>query len=223
MSGAGAGTGAMGVFGGTFDPVHFGHLRTALELLEYAGLEEMRFMPAGTPPHRPAPHADSAMRLALVRAAIESEPRFCVDDRELRRAGPSWTVDTLRALRAEFPGRPLCLVAGMDAFLGLETWHRWREILELAHLLVAHRPGWDAPATGALGELLRARGVRSGAELRAAPAGRIGVCAVTQLEISSSAIRELARAGREPRYLVPDPVCRLLAASGCYKAAIERN
>jgi nicotinate-nucleotide adenylyltransferase len=217
------GAGAVGVFGGTFDPVHYGHLRTALELLEYAGLEEMRFIPAGTPPHRATPHADGATRLALVQAAIAGEPRFCVDDRELRRDGPSWTVDTLRQLRAELRSRPLCLVVGMDAFIGLTSWHRWEEILDLAHLLVAHRPGWEAPVDGVLGQLLRARRVETGSALQAVPAGRIGICAVTQLEISSSAIRELVRAGREPRYLVPDPVCRLLAASGCYTAAAERH
>ncbi len=217
------GAGAVGVFGGTFDPVHYGHLRTALELLEYAGLEEMRFIPAGTPPHRDTPHADARTRLALVQAAIEGEPRFRVDDRELRRDGPSWTVHTLRELRAELGSRPLCLVVGMDAFIGLTSWHRWEEILELAHLLVAHRPGWAAPAEGVLGQLLRERRVETGPALQAAPAGRIGICAVTQLEISSSAIRELVRAGRTPRYLVPDPVCRLLAASGCYMAAAERH
>lgn len=214
--------GAMGVFGGAFDPVHFGHLRTALELLEYAGLAEMRFVPTGNPPHRAPSQADGAARLALLRAAIEREPRFTADDRELRRDGPSWTVDTLGELRAEFPGRPLCLVVGMDAFLGLEQWHRWERILELAHLLVAHRPGWAAPDEGALGDLLRERRV-DGEALAATPAGCIAVCAVTQLEISSSAIRELVRAGREPRYLVPDPVCRLLAASGCYTTAAERH
>lgn len=217
-----AAAGAMGVFGGAFDPVHFGHLRTALELLEYAGLAEMRFVPTGSPPHRAPAQAEGAARLALLQAAIQGEPRFTADDRELRRDGPSWTVDTLAELRAEFPGRPLCLVVGMDAFLGLEQWHRWEEILELAHLLVAHRPGWAAPAEGVLGALLRERRAE-GKALAATPAGRIAVCAVTQLEISSSAIRELVRAGREPRYLVPDPVCRLLAASGCYHAAAERH
>lgn len=218
-----AGAGALGVFGGTFDPVHYGHLRTALELLEYAGLEEMRFIPAGTPPHRDTPRADARTRLALVQAAVAGEPRFVVDDRELRRDGPSWTVDTLQELRRENGRRPICLVVGMDAFIGLTAWHRWEELLELAHLLVAHRPGWAAPDDGVLGQLLRARRVATGPELHTAPAGRIGICAVTQLEISSSAIRELVRAGREPRYLVPDPVCRLLAASGCYQAATERH
>jgi nicotinate-nucleotide adenylyltransferase len=213
----------MGVFGGTFDPVHYGHLRTALELLEYADLAQMRFIPAGDPPHRATPHADARTRVALVQAAIEGEPRFCVDDRELHRDGPSWTVDTLRELRAEHGARPICLVVGMDAFIGLTSWHRWEEILDLAHLLVAHRPGWQAPVDGALGQLLRERSVEAVAALHASPAGRIGICTVTQLEISSSAIRELVRSGREPRYLVPDPVCRLLAASGCYKAAAERH
>lgn len=215
--------GALGVFGGAFDPVHFGHLRTALELLEFAGLEEVRFIPTGVPPHRDPPRADGAARLALLRAAVEGEPRFSVDDRELMRAGPSWTVDTLVELRAEFPARPICLVVGMDAFLGLAQWHRWEEIVELAHLLVAHRPGWQPPREGVLGDLLRERRAEEAATLHAAPGGSIAVCAVTQLEISSSAIRELARAGREPRYLVPDPVCRLLAASGCYTTATERH
>lgn len=215
--------GPLGVFGGTFDPIHYGHLRTALELLEAAGLDHVRFVPAGRPPHREAVHADARTRAALVAAAIEDEPRFVLDERELRRAGPSYTVDTLGDLRAEFPHRPLCLVIGMDAFLGLPQWHRWREIMALAHLLVAHRPGWRAPASGSLGELLQERGTAQARDLHAAPAGRILVHEVTQLEISSSAIRELARAGRNPRYLVPDPVCRLLAGSGCYAVQPQRG
>jgi nicotinate-nucleotide adenylyltransferase len=216
-------SGPMGVFGGTFDPIHYGHLRTAFELLEALELAEMRFLPAGSPPHRQATHADAVTRLALVRAAIQDQPRFVLDDRELRRAGPSYSVDTLLDLRAEFPHRSLCLVVGMDAFLSLPQWHQWRQLLELAHLVVAHRPGWHVPDTGTLGELLAERGTGERRELHEARAGRVYVRAVTQLEISSSAIRELVRSGREPRYLVPDPVCRLLAESGCYEAAAEGN
>jgi nicotinate-nucleotide adenylyltransferase len=218
-----AGLGPIGVFGGTFDPVHYGHLRTAFELVEGLSLAEMRFLPAGNPPHRDATHADAATRVALVRAAIDGERRFVLDDRELRREGPSYSVDTLLDLRAEFPHRSLCLVVGMDAFLGLPGWYQWRELLELAHLVVAHRPGWRAPETGVLGELLRERGAGRSDALHEARAGRVHVRAVTQLEISSSAIRDLIRAGRSPRYLMPDAVCRLLAASGCYSAATERN
>jgi len=213
----------MGIFGGTFDPIHYGHLRSAFELLEAVEFSEIRFLPAANPPHRDATHADAATRTALVRAAIEDEPRFVLDDRELRREGPSYSVDTLLDLRAEHAHRSLCLIIGMDAFLGLPQWHQWREILQLAHLVVAHRPGWQAPQSGALGELLADRGTHRVGDLHEARAGRVYIRAVTQLEISSSAIRELIRAGRDPRYLVPDPVCRLLAESGCYSAATERN
>jgi nicotinate-nucleotide adenylyltransferase len=213
----------IGLFGGTFDPIHYGHLRTAFELLEAIDFAELRFLPAGNPPHRDHTHADAATRVALVRAAIEGEPRFILDDRELRREGPSYSVDTLLDLRAEHAHRSLCLIVGMDAFLSLPQWHQWREILQLAHLVVAHRPGWRAPDTGTLGELLAERGTHRADDLHEARAGRVYVRAVTQLEISSSAIRELVRAGRDPRYLMPDPVCRLLAGSGCYSAAAEGN
>jgi nicotinate-nucleotide adenylyltransferase len=213
----------MGILGGTFDPIHYGHLRSALEMLEAIGLSEVRFLPAGSPPHRAGTHASAEMRVTLVRAAIEDEPRFLLDDRELRREGPSYSVDTLLDLRAEFAHRSLCLIVGMDAFLGLPQWHQWREILQLAHLVVAHRPGWQAPQTGALGELLADRGTDQAADLHESRAGCVYVRAVTQLEISSSAIRELMQEGRDPRYLAPDPVCRLLAESGCYRAATERN
>jgi nicotinate-nucleotide adenylyltransferase len=213
----------MGILGGTFDPIHYGHLRSALELLEAIGLSEVRFLPAGSPPHRASTYASAAMRVALVRAAIEDEPRFLLDDRELRREGPSYSVDTLLDLRAEFAHRSLCLIVGMDAFLGLPQWHQWREILQLAHLVVAHRPGWRAPESGALGELVADRGTDRAGDLHESRAGRVYVRAVTQLEISSSAIRGHVGAGRDPRYLTPDPVCRLLVESGCYRAATERN
>ena len=213
----------MGIFGGTFDPIHYGHLRSAFELLEAIELSEIRFMPAGSPPHRETTYADAGTRVALVRAAIDGEPRFLLDDRELRREGPSYSVDTLLDLRAEYAHRSLCLIIGMDAFLGLPQWHEWREILQLAHLVVAHRPGWRAPDAGPLGELLADRGTDRVQDLHESRAGRVYIRAVTQLEISSSAIRELIRAGRDPRYLLPDPVCRLLAETGCYHAAAERN
>lgn len=222
MSGLGS-LNPMGIFGGTFDPIHYGHLRSAFELLEALELSEVRFLPAGNPPHRDTTHADAGIRVAMVRAAIDGEPRFILDDREMRREGPSYSVDTLLDLRAEYAHRSLCLIIGMDAFLGLPQWHEWREILQLAHLVVAHRPGWRAPESGALGELLADRGTGRVGDLHESRAGRVYIRAVTQLEISSSAIREFIRAGRAPRYLVPDPVCRLLAESGCYSAATERN
>lgn len=206
----------LGIFGGTFDPIHFGHLRTAFELLQELELAEVRFLPAGEPPHRATPLCSASHRLAMVRAAAHEQPGFVVDDRETRRAGPSYTVQTLRELRAEFPGRPVCLILGMDAFLGLPQWHEWQQILRLAHLVVAHRPGWVAPDSGPLGALLSERGTTRHADLHATEAGRIHVRAVTQLEISSTDLRDLIVSGRDPRYLLPDAVREIIRDTGCY-------
>jgi nicotinate-nucleotide adenylyltransferase len=176
----------------------------------------VRFLPTGNPPHRDQTQASAEQRLAMVRAAVEGQTGFSVDDRETRRSGLSYSVDTLGELRAEFPQRAICLLLGMDAFLGLPNWHRWREILELAHVIVAHRPGWKAPTQGPLGELMVDRGTGAVNDLHKAPAGRIYVHAVTQLEISSTELRQIIDAGRDPRFLVPDAVREIIRLSGCY-------
>jgi nicotinate-nucleotide adenylyltransferase len=207
---------AIGIFGGTFDPIHFGHLRTAYEMLRALRLAEVRFVPAGDPPHRPAPRVTASQRLELVHAAVADQPGFVVDDREVRRAGPSYTVLTLGELREQLPATPLCLIVGMDAFLGLPTWHRWQELLELAHVVVAPRPGWVEPSTGALGDLLAARRATSPDALHRAIAGNVHIQPVTQLEISSTDLRALLAAGHDPRYLVPDAVRDTLRRTGCY-------
>lgn len=149
----------LGLLGGTFDPVHYGHLRLAEEAREALKLPELRWIPAGQPPHRTAPRTAAGHRLEMVRRAVAGNPAFTVDDAETRAPGPSFTVTTLERLRAALPDRPLVLLMGADAFLGLATWHRWRELLDLAHLGVATRPGfpcrpkngrpnWRGPAPG---------------------------------------------------------------------------
>jgi nicotinate-nucleotide adenylyltransferase len=208
----------IGLFGGTFDPIHCGHLRTAFELWQALKLTEVRFLPTGSPPHREQPSASAELRLSMVRAAIADQPAFAVDDREVRRSGVSYSVDTLGELRAEFPDRSLCLLLGMDAFLSLPSWHRWRELFDLAHIVVAHRPGWKAPAMGPLGEIMVDRGTGSVRDLHEARSGRVYVRAVTQLEISSTELRQLIVAGQDPRYLVPDPVREMILRTGCYAA-----
>lgn len=209
-------TGPMGIFGGTFDPIHYGHLRTAFEMLQALRFDEVRFMPCGNPPHRSAPVADAGLRLQMVQVATENQAGFVVDDRELKRQGPSYSVDTLAALRHEFPQQSLALIIGMDAFLGLPEWYHWRELLRLAHIVVAHRPGWRAPDMGPLGELLADSGTHRVNDLHKALSGHIYVHDVTQLEISSSEIRELVALGRDPRFLIPDGVRKLIEQSGCY-------
>jgi nicotinate-nucleotide adenylyltransferase len=208
----------IGVFGGTFDPIHCGHLRTAFELWQELKLAEIRFLPTGSPPHREKLYASPEQRLEMVRAAVADQPAFIVDDREVRRSGVSYSVDTLAELRHEYPQRSLCLLLGMDAFLGLPGWHRWRELLTLAHIVVAHRPGWRAPTTGPLGELMVDHGTGSILALQQERAGRVYVRAVTQLEISSTELRTLITGGGDPRYLVPDAVRKIIVETRCYAA-----
>lgn len=206
----------IGVFGGTFDPIHYGHLRTAFEMLEALRFDEVRFIPCGDPPHRGSTFADATQRLRMVRVAVDAQAGFVVDDRELQRDGPSYSIDTLMSLRAEFPQRSLGLIVGMDAFLGLPDWHRWHEILDTAHIVVAHRPGWRAPDMGPLGELLTEYGTHRVDDLHDQTHGCVHIHAVTQLEISSTEIRDLVGAGRDPRFLMPDAVRDVIAESRCY-------
>lgn len=206
----------IGIFGGTFDPIHYGHLRTAFEMLQSLRFDEVRFMPCGSPPHRDEPVANAELRLQMVKTAVDAQPGFVVDDRELRREGPSYSVDTLNGLRQDLPDQSLGLIIGMDAFLGLPQWYHWREILELAHIVVAHRPGWKSPDVGPLRDLLAERGTHRIDNLHEKSSGHIYIHDVTQLEISSSEIRELIGLGRDPRFLLPDSVRELIARSGCY-------
>jgi nicotinate-nucleotide adenylyltransferase len=192
------------ILGGTFDPVHIGHLRVALEASE-ALAAPVRLMPAHVPPHRPAPVASAAQRVAMLRAALAGQDRLQLDTRELDRSEPSYTVDTLRQMRSEYgAARSLILLLGADAFAGLPTWHDWRELFNLAHVAVMTRPGHDARLPADLETEVVARRVRLAADLRAAPSGKVLDLPVTPLEVSASAVRALLAAGRDPRWLVPD-------------------
>lgn len=209
----------IGILGGTFDPVHIAHLRCGLEMREILRLAELRFLPCRQPPHRPAPAAEPEQRLAMLRLALEGQAGFAIDERELRRAGPSYMVDTLDSLRQELPGRPLCLIVGLDAFVQLHTWHRWERLIELAHLAVMTRPGLEAAPSGAVAALLERCRAEDAQALHAAPAGRILLCPVTRLEISATQIRALVAQGRSARYLLPEPVLDFIRREGLYRPA----
>ena len=195
----------LATLGGTFDPVHLGHLRAAWEASEALDAE-VRLMPAHVPPHRPAPVASAQQRVAILRAALAGQGRLMLDTRELDRSGPSYTFDTLVSLRAEINERPLVLLIGSDAFAGLPSWHRWRELFGLAHFGVLTRPGHVPPLTGELAEAIAPREVADAHALHASGAGRVLRIAITQLEISATRIRALQREGSEPRWLLPDAV-----------------
>lgn len=212
----------IGILGGTFDPVHLGHLRSAFEVLHACLLGEVRFIPCGVPAHRPPPVAPAALRSAMLKAAVAGEPGFLVDERELQRPGLSFTFDTLASLRAEVGSTPLCLILGSDAFLGLADWHRWAELPDLAHFILMQRPGSPMPQDRLLQQFLAARRAAGVDELANAPSGRIWVQPVSQLDVSSSAIRALVMAGGDPKYLVPDSVRSMIAGSRCFISAAAR-
>ena len=212
----------IGVLGGTFDPIHFGHLRLAEELAEVLRLDEVRFIPSGTPPHRSAPGVAVEHRLEMVRLATAGSARFRADGREARRRGPGYTFDTLTELRAEAgSARPLALLVGADAFLEFATWHRWHELFGLAHVVVAHRPGfpvesWSERMPQPLAREYSARLMQQPLSIHLSPAGGIVVTAITALEISATAIRDMLRAGASPRYLLPAAVLDYIRSQGLY-------
>lgn len=197
----------IGVLGGTFDPIHYAHLRCALELQQSFRLEQVRFVPCRVPPHRGTPFATPEQRLEMLELAVADQAGFAVDDRELHREGPSYMVDTLTSFREEYGAAPLCLILGMDAFTGLHTWHRWEQLPGLAHIIAMRRPGREvAAAPAAIQALLDERLADDPGELRHSPAGRVALWTVTQIEVSATRIRDLVARGRSVRYLVPDRV-----------------
>jgi nicotinate-nucleotide adenylyltransferase len=215
-------TGPVGILGGTFDPVHFGHLRLAQEAAQALRLAAVRFVPSGTPPHRAAPAVSAEHRLEMARLAIGANPLFSVDDRELRRAGPAYTVDTLAELRSELGAdASFCLLVGADAFLDFATWSRWHELFNLAHVVVAHRPGypvdtWQGRMPQPLAREYGARTMAQPLAVHLAPAGGIVVVPIAALDISSTRIRECLRRGTSPRYLLPDSVLDYIERNALY-------
>ncbi|HAF45980.1 MAG TPA: nicotinate-nucleotide adenylyltransferase [Gallionellaceae bacterium] len=217
-------TAPIGILGGTFDPIHHGHLRIAQEALEQCKLAQVRFVPCGTPPHRPAPQASAKMRWEMVRLALNGHPDFLVDVREVFRSDPCYTVDTLTALRAELGDQqPICLILGGDAFLQLHTWHEWKRLFALAHIVVLQRAGGlplgnaMQKADAALQTEYQARLAPGADALHESPAGTIFVADMPALEISSTDIRRRCAEKKSVRYLVPDAVVNHINTNSLYR------
>ena len=214
---------AIGIFGGTFDPIHYGHLRLAEEMADALNLHEVRFIPSGQPPHRATPQTPAPHRLEMARRAIAGNPRFVLDAREVNARGedarPSYTVDTLTELREELGSlQPLYLLLGADAFLGLPGWHEWRRLFDLAHIVVAERAG--IPLQHALPEdLQREIATRLAADVEGNPgaAGTVRIVEMTPLAISARAIRQALATQKSVRYLLPDVVLDYLQQQQLYK------
>jgi len=209
----------MVIFGGTFDPVHYGHLRAAWEARELLGADEIRFVPAGVPPHRPEPVTEAAHRLAMLKRGIGQDAGFCIDEREIRRPGPSYMVDTLAELRQESGSSPLVLLIGQDSANALDHWHRWEDIFSFAHLAIMARAGDVQRYSKPLAGVLRQRSVASPEDLPGEPGGKVLGIQVTSLAISSSSIRSIVSGGRSPRYLMPPAVLDYISTHGLYTDA----
>ena len=185
----------IGIFGGTFDPVHYGHIKPALSVKQALNLTQLRFIPNRLPPHRAVPWLSAEQRLQLLKAALQDYPDVVIDERELKRAGPSYMVDTLGSLKQEFPDESMCLIIGMDAFFGITSWVKWKLLFELCHLVVTKRPGFDQDAieaqfAGVDYAFLAPRITMDVNELSRQESGKILLQSVPQLDISSTQIRD---------------------------------
>lgn len=212
----------IGILGGTFDPIHYGHLRLAQEIADQLRLAEVRFMPSGTPPHRATPAAPASDRLAMVRLATAGNALFTVDARESGSTTPGYTVDTLMAIRAEVgSAQSLVLMLGADAFLDLATWSRWHQLFQLAHIAVACRPGfpvdtWQSRMPQPLAAEYNARLMHQPFSVHVAPAGGVVVVPIAALDISATMIRNATRRGHNSRYLLPDDIYQYIQEHGLY-------
>ena len=209
----------IGLLGGTFNPIHFGHLRMAQELADALNLDEVRFIPSANPPHKAAPSVSAEHRASMVQLAIENNPLFKLDTRELTRNGASYTIDTLISLRNELGSDvSLSLMMGSDAFTKLNTWHRWQELLNFCHLILVQRPNSliKQPLYHALETLLHQHYTEDLEDLSSQAAGCIHMQSVTALDISSTAIRAAFQNKLIPRYLLPENVIRYIESHQLY-------
>lgn len=204
----------IGIFGGTFDPVHYGHLRPAQEIMSALLLQKLFLVPASTPPHRQAPVARAEQRLQMVRLAVTDFQDLTVDDCEIRRGGISYTVDTLQYYRQQYPQTPLCLLMGSDAFSSLETWHQWQRIPTLAHLVVMQRPYQQQDAIPQWSEACLVSDVN---ELSATSAGKVYLHAVTPQDISATAIRQAISRHEDVAQMMPAPVLQYIQQHHLYE------
>jgi nicotinate-nucleotide adenylyltransferase len=218
LSGPGAPPAPVGVFGGTFNPVHYGHLRSALELVERLQLAQVRLLPCADPPHRERPECSAEHRAAMVALAVAGEPHLVCDTRELARPGKSYTIDSLAELRHELgETRGLCLVIGCDAVHNITTWHRWQELLDWAHVVVLARPGWEIPVRGEVAAWLQRHRLPGVPALHERACGGVLVEELRPLPISSTEIRAMLQGGRSPRYLLPETVLDYIETHHLYQ------
>jgi len=208
----------MGILGGTFDPVHNGHLRMALEVQQQLNLSEVRLIPLNIPPHRSQPVATNKHRLNMLTKAVTGIDGLIIDDREINRDETSWTIDTVKTLRDEFPDQSLCLLMGEDAFVTLDNWRSWQELTDYVHIIVASRTARDsANYPGAVKSFFKQREVTFTDPLEEQLCGCIFCAQIPMLDISSTQIRELIKNGKNADFLLPQPVLEYINDNKLYR------
>ncbi|AGH80687.1 nicotinate (nicotinamide) nucleotide adenylyltransferase [Psychromonas sp. CNPT3] len=208
---------AIGFLGGTFDPIHFGHLRPALEVCERVNLQTLFLLPNHIAPHKSSAQCSATRRAHMVRLAIKAQPKLRIDTRELNRAQASYTIDTLKELKQDYPHTPICFIMGMDSLLSFDSWHQWQDILNYCHLIVCHRPGWKCDFNNKISALLKAHKTSHKDDLHCLQAGKIYFQETTQLEVSSSQIRDALQQHRSIDYLLPNSVIDYIKTQQLYK------
>ena len=210
----------LAILGGTFDPIHYGHLRLALECHERLALNRVHLIPLHTPPHRHIPVAEPAHRLEMLRLAVANHAALIADDREIQRGGVSYTVDTLRSFREQINSQPLCTIMGLDAFTTLDSWHDWQLILEYSHIIVVNRPGSPVNVKSEeIAHLFEKKSVTDASVLHQQPAGAILKIDIPMLDISATRIRQLVNKNKDTHFLLPEPVINYIEQHNLYKTA----
>ena len=211
----------IGIYGGTFNPVHYGHLRTALEVSEIFTLDELRLLPCSQPAHRAEPEVSAAERLHMLQLAIRNYSQFSCDTRELERPGPSYMVDTLASIRAEIAvNTPLLLFIGTDAFNGLTAWHCWQSLCDYAHIVVMTRPNFEPEP---LSDFYTDKLVDDRESLKPCPNGKIYFQQVTLLDISATSIRQMFAEQKSTSFLLPELVIEYIQAKRLYRKKNKGN
>ena len=204
------------LLGGTFDPVHYGHLRCAEEARQKLGVTSLSLLPAGQPVHRAAPRASAAQRLKMLQLAIEEFPHLAIDTREIDRDGPSYMVDTLKEIRQQNPHRPLLLLIGQDAANHLDSWYQWTELFELAHIVILTRPAAHVAYSQELTDLVQEKQVATAAKMLTSPAGKVFRLQVAAIDISATMIKSIIRLGRSPKGMLPAAVLTYIDENALY-------
>lgn len=208
---------AIGFLGGSFDPIHFGHLRPALEIRNALNLHKLFLMPNHIAPHKSKAHCSSDQRVKMLELALQSQPQINIDTRELLREQASYTIDSLIELKNQYPSTPICFIMGMDSLISFDKWYRWQEIMDYCHLVISHRPGWKLELNDTVQQLVDECKTTNISDLHEQQIGKIFFQNTTQLAISSSAIRKIAKQEGDIHYLLPDAVCSYIKANNLYR------